>query len=112
MALNILKSVRIGSMDYKVELTDEVILVEHKECFGSADFNNKVIKINTELHHTQGQEETLLHEIFHAITHERNFSYDKNDDETITEELARGLHQLIKDNPKLFELSDTIIPNK
>jgi len=105
MALNILKSVRIGSMDYKVELTGEVILVDHKECFGSIDYNNKVISINSKIQGIQNQEVTLLHEIFHAITNERTFSYENNSDETITEELARGLHQLIKDNPKLFELS-------
>jgi len=103
--LNILKSVRIGSMDYKVLLNDKLILEDGKECFGAINFRKKEIKINNELQDIQGQEETFLHEILHGICEERNFIYEKNDDETITEELARGLHQLIKDNPKLFELS-------
>lgn len=94
--------VRIGSMDYKVERTDDVILVDHKECYGNIDFNKKVIRIQSNVQDSQGEKETLLHEILHGIVYERNFSYDKNDDETITEELARGLHQVIRDNPNIF----------
>ena len=108
--MNIVNKVRIGSIDYTVNKTTEIILVDHKECFGSIDYNKKLILINSELQDIQGQEETLLHEIVHGIVYERNFSYEKNDDETITDELARGLHQLIRDNPKLFEISNTILP--
>jgi len=106
MALNILKQVRIGSMDYKVELTDETIIVDHRECFGNINYYDKTIEINTTSQDIQGQELTLLHEIFHGVVYERNFKYNVNDDESITEELARGLHQLIKDNPKLFEVKE------
>ncbi|HEY5523983.1 MAG TPA: hypothetical protein VIK26_01460 [Clostridium sp.] len=100
--MNIPGSVRIGSMDYKIKVSDEMILVNHTECYGSIDFRTKIIRINNEAQSIQGQEETLLHEIFHGICEERNFTYLGNDDETITEELARGLHQLIRDNTGMF----------
>lgn len=100
--MNIPKSVRIGSMDYKVIITDEIIIVDHKECSGMIDYNQHEIKVKNDMQDIQGMEATLLHEIMHGITNERNFTYEKNDDETITEELARGLHQLIRDNPGMF----------
>ena len=101
--MNIPSKVRVGSMDYTVELTEDIILVDHKECFGDVNLIKKVIRINKNNQDIQGMQETLLHEIFHGIVYERNFTYDKNDDETITEELARGLHQIIKDNPNMFK---------
>lgn len=101
--MNILEKIRIGSMDYTVELTEDIILVDHKECCGDIDLLKKVIRINKNIQDIQGMQETLLHEIFHGIVFERNFTYEKNDEETITEELARGLHQVIRDNPDLFK---------
>lgn len=95
------ESVRIGSMDYKIIITDEVLIVNHEECSGLINYVEHLIKISNN-QDVQGFEATLLHEVMHGITHERNFIYDKNDDESITEELARGLHQLIKDNPNMF----------
>ena len=100
--MNIPDKVRIGSMDYIVKKVDEVIIVDHKECFGSIEYNKKIIKIGNDIQDKQSEEVTLLHEIFHGIVFERNFSYEKNDDETITEELARGMHQVIKDNIGMF----------
>ena len=100
--MNIPELVRIGSMDYTVKKVDEVIIVDHKECFGSIEYNKKIIKIGNGIQDKQSEEVTLLHEIFHGIVFERNFSYEKNDDETITEELARGMHQVIKDNIGMF----------
>ena len=96
------ESVRIGSMDYKVIITDEILLVNHEECYGKIEYGNHAIKIKKDFQDVQGMESTLLHEIMHGITHERNFVYDRNDDETITQQLAKGLHQLIKDNPNMF----------
>jgi len=94
--------VRIGSIDYTVEITGEVIIVDRKECNGEIDYNEKVIKIRNDMQCVQSQEITLLHEIVHGIVYERNFAYEKCNEETITEELARGLHQVIKDNPEMF----------
>ena len=96
------ESVRIGSIDYKVIFTDEILAVGGHMVYGLIEYDKHNIKIKNGITDSQGIESTLLHEIMHGITHERNFTYDKNDDEGITEELARGLHQLIKDNPDMF----------
>jgi len=101
--MTIPNKVRVNGVDYAIKRSDELIIINHKECFGDIDYNKKLIRIKNDLQDIQGEEETLLHEIFHAIVYERNFDYSKNDDETITEELARGLYQIVKDNPSLFE---------
>lgn len=103
MGMKILDKVRIGSVDYEIKHTNDIIIVDHKECYGDINYNKKIIRIGNNITSLQGEEETLLHEILHGIVYERNFTYDKNDDETITEELARGLHQVIRDNPGIFE---------
>jgi len=101
--MKIPEQIRIGSMVYSVTRTDEFILVDHKECMGDIDYLKKTIRIKRGIQDSQGEQETLLHEIIHGITHERNFGYNNNDEETVTEELARGLHQIILDNPNMFE---------
>jgi len=101
--MKIPETVRIGSMDYSVKRTDEIIIVDNKKCKGDINYLSKEIRISNEIKNTQDNEVTLLHEICHGIVYERNFTYKDNDEETITEELARGLHQVIRDNPKIFQ---------
>jgi len=100
--MNIPKKIRIGSMDYEIIYCESPLIVDNKVCFGSMDYDKKTIKIAKGMQNIQGEEETFLHEIFHAVCAERNFTYAANDDETITEELARGWHQVIRDNQELF----------
>lgn len=101
--MEIPSKVRIGSIDYTVQYTDNTICVDHKECYADINYNEKIIRLGKNLQDKQGEEVTLLHEILHGIVYERNFSYENNTDEDITEELARGLHQIIRDNPELFQ---------
>lgn len=101
--MNIPDKVRIGSMDYTIKRVDEAIIIDHKECFADIDYNKKIIRIGNNIQDSQGEEATFLHEVIHGIVFERNFSFEKNDDETITEELARGFHQIIRDNPGIFK---------
>lgn len=101
--MNIPDKVRIGSMDYQIQFVDGPIIVNSHTCYGDIDYNKHVIRILKDCEDTQGKERTLLHEIVHGIRYERNFDYENNDDETITEEIARGLHQVIRDNPELFK---------
>ncbi|SMC17218.1 hypothetical protein SAMN02745134_00262 [Clostridium acidisoli DSM 12555] len=102
--MNIPSKVRIGSVDYMISRTDEIIIVNHQECFGDIDFNKKIIRIAQNIQDIQGEEITLLHEMLHGLVYERNFEYERCDDETITEEISRGLHQLIRDNPQVFNI--------
>mgnify|MGYP000936580580 CR=1 FL=1 len=49
----------------------------------------------------QGQLQTLLHEILHGIIYDRAIEFDKMDEETIVDHLAKGIYQVLKDN-KIF----------
>jgi len=94
------ESIRIGSCDYDVEFTDNPIIVDRKECFASIDYNKHLIQIDKTLGDNQTQEQSFLHEVFHGIARERNLEFE--DEELVIDELARGLHRIIRDNPEMF----------
>lgn len=101
--MKIPNKVRIGSMDYEVKHTDDVIIADHKECYGDIDYNKKIIRICNNITSLQGEEETFLHELVHGIVFERNFDLNCDNEELKVEELAKGLHQVIRDNPEIFK---------
>lgn len=95
--MNIPRTIRIGSVDYTVEKTDEYLKLDGKQCLGIIDYEKQTIRIANNLQHKQRQEQTFLHEVVHAIT--REFKIDFNEEEeTIVDKLALGLHQVIRDN--------------
>ena len=102
--MNILDNVRIGSSDYNIMLSDQVLVVERCECKGMIDFEFHQIKINNQVQDKQGQEQTFLHELIHGIVKERSLDLLNSDEETIVDEIAMGLHQVIRDNPEMFEV--------
>lgn len=103
--MNIPKSTRIGSSDYSVITSDEILVVNGQECKGMIDYEFHKIKINNEVQDKQGREQTFLHELIHGIVRERNLDIEKSDEETIVDEIAMGLHQVIKDNIEIFNKS-------
>lgn len=96
------KDVRIVSCFYEVELTDEPLILDHQECFAVIEYENHVIKINNNLGDIQQHEQSLLHEIVHGIINDREINLKEDDEEFIVNEIARGLHQIILDNPIMF----------
>ena len=92
--------VRIGSFDYLVEFTDNPIVVDYKECFASINYNEHLIQINNTLGDIQTQEQSFLHEMFHGILKDR--AIEVEDEEFVVDELAKALHQIIRDNPTMF----------
>lgn len=96
------ESIRVGSCFYNVELTDEPILLGNQLCYGLCDTEKHEITVNTNLQDIQGQEKTFLHELFHAMVNERSLDLENSDTETIVDELAIALHQVILDNPEIF----------
>lgn len=102
--MNIPEGIRIGSMDYKVELTEKTLGLNGRVCYGTIDYEKHLIEINRELRDKQGTEQTFLHELVHGIVKERNLDLQNSNDETIVDEIATGLHQVIRDNPKIFEV--------
>lgn len=100
--MNIPEKIRIGSMDYKVALTEEIILNNAQQCYGHIDFDTHVIEIDKTLRDVQGQQQTFLHELVHGIVREFKINFSDNE-EDIVDKLADGLHQVIKDNPEIFK---------
>lgn len=92
--------VRIGSCDYSVEFTDRDIVVNHQESYALIDYNNHVIEISSKLGDVQTQELSFLHELFHGILKER--AIEVENEEFVVDELAKALHQIIRDNPEIF----------
>jgi hypothetical protein len=93
------EKITIGCFDYKIEPTDEVIVVDNRKCTGMISYERGIIKVSTEGDRSeQLQERTLWHEIVHGIIHYRNFDPTKADLETTVEELATGLYLLCKQN--------------
>lgn len=101
--MNIPDEVRIGSMYYNVFLTDEILVMDGRQCYGTIDYDKHIIKVDSNLQDKQGQEQTFLHELIHGIVRERSLDLQNSDDETITDEIAIGLHQVIRDNPGIFK---------
>lgn len=101
--MNIPKSVRIDSVDYEVILDNTTLIIDRAECKGTINLDYKTIRINNEVQSEQGQEKTLLHEIIHGIIYERDLDLRTADEEAIVDTIAKGLHQVIRDNPDIFK---------
>lgn len=104
--MNIPEKVRIGSCDYSVNIIDEKLILNARECKGIIDYEFHNIKINNEVQDMQGKEQTFLHELLHGIVKERNLDLSNSDEETIVDEIAMGLHQVIRDNPYIFKAAE------
>ena len=102
--MDTLGSVRIGSSDYSVIISSETLVVDRQECKGMIDYEFHEIKINNEIQDKQGQEQTFLHELVHGIIKERSLDLQNSDEETIVDEIALGLHQVIRDNSEIFKV--------
>lgn len=92
--------VRIGSCFYDVKFVDKELVLNHQECYALIDYNNHVIQISNKLGDIQQQEKSFLHELLHGIVQDRALEIE--DEEFIVDELAKGLHQIILDNPIMF----------
>lgn len=88
-------------MDYQILASPQGLLVE-EFVFGLVEFEKARIRITTEGVDEQIQKITLLHEVFHIILD--NFGIDTGENkEFVVDSLARGMYQILEDNPELFE---------
>lgn len=94
------KTIRIGCYDYEVVETDEVIIVNNATCKGCIEYEEKIIKIKSDMSE-QAKEQTFWHEVVHGIIHYRNFNIKTADEETCVDELAVGLYGIMKSNGPL-----------
>ena len=97
--MKIPKSVKIGYKDFTVNMVDTDVVSENKVCYGSIDYNKGVINLST-LHSIDQQQCTFIHESLHGIDEiaETELSEDQ------VRKLAKGIYQMIKDNPEVFVL--------
>lgn len=87
------KKLKIGGHIYTIKIVNTTqIDGEKNDCMGFCDKIKCEIRLSNDLNETQ-LEETLLHEILHAINNVMSHE--------LTESLGHSLHQVIKDN-KLF----------
>lgn len=100
--MEIPNKVRIGSVDYEVTVEDKTLVLDAVQCKGQIDYDYHQINIDSSIQDKQGQEQTFLHELMHGIVRERNLNLDNDNEETIVDGLAVGLHQVIRDNPNIF----------
>lgn len=102
--MEIPEKVKIGLYEYRVEETDEVLLVDHKECKGRIEYDNLTIKIKKELQ-DQLKLQTLWHEIIHGIIKEFGINLDSEHwtEESKVDWIATGVLSVLKDNPELIK---------
>lgn len=100
--MQIPNEVKIGGLNFKVVSSDETIILNARQCKGMIDYEFHTIKIDNTLQDVQGQEQTFLHEVLHGIIYDRKIDL-QDDEEDIVDDIAIGLHQVIKDNPHIFK---------
>ena len=96
-----IKSVMVDSVNYEIEMTDETLLVDNQKCGADVEFHKALIRISNEIGEG-AKPRALMHEIFHALLHERGL-YEESDNEKLVDELAAGVINLIRANPALVE---------
>lgn len=100
------EEVRVGSVFYKVELTDIPISFNGRQCLGVCDKDIHTIQLDSTLQDDQGLMQTFYHELAHAMMFERGIdlqamglSYD--DFEKVIDGMGMMMHQVLLDNPDL-----------
>lgn len=105
--MKIPNKVRVGSVDYTVNSKDERQILNSQQCYGMIDYVYHTIDLDNGIQDNQKLEITFLHELVHAIFSERSvdlvyLGLCNEQMETVVDELAKGLHQVIRDNPSIF----------
>lgn len=99
--MKIPSKVRVGSIDYTINSKDERQILNTRQCYGVIDYEYHTIELDSGIQDGQGLERTFLHELVHAIVKEHKIDLE-DDFEEVTDKLAYGLHQVIRDNPSIF----------
>jgi Zn-dependent peptidase ImmA (M78 family) len=95
-------SVKVGGKTYKVNCVNHPVTANNQACYGTIDYCATEINISTMGNDEQTQEQTILHELLHAIEHDRDITLEDNW-EAVINAFASGLHAVIKDNPNMFK---------
>ena len=98
------EKILIDAVNYQVMLTDETLIVDGLECGAEVDYNAATIKFSNRADKigSGAKAKVLMHEIVHAILHERGL-FEESENEELVEEFAKGFVNLIRQNPNLIE---------
>lgn len=98
-----IQNVIIDAVNYVVELTDEILIVDGVQSAGEIDYNAAKIRIakDEDLVGKGVRPLVLMHEVVHRLLKERGFIKESNN-EKLVDGLAAGIVNLIRVNPKLI----------
>lgn len=94
---------KVGAKEYEIVHKLELIEVGG-ELYGKHEYDEAKIYIANKYPQII-QNETFLHEMFHAIAEMQDLK-DLSSDEHSIQLLAKGLYLVIKDNPHIFTMCD------
>jgi hypothetical protein len=99
--MHIPNKVRIAGIDYKVVRKPNPV-TGNQLCYGLFDSEKCVIELNSEREmHPDRINQTFLHELLHGAI--QGATDDDEGEEELVKAMAKGLYQIIKDNPRIFE---------
>jgi hypothetical protein len=103
MVVNMNDSVKIGCYNYKINITDEPIIINNSTNYsGCIDYVNHEIKIKKDM---SGDyiKQTLWHEITHGILDYFDIEDTETDHEKIVNVISKGVIMVLNDNKWLME---------
>lgn len=96
------KTMLVGPFTYSLIEDDGPIILNQRTCTGLQSSEDQKIQILSG-RALQNRQQTLTHEILHAIHHYREFEPTKNDGETNSFEFGRGFLLVAKQNPEVMK---------
>lgn len=90
-----MKKIKVGGIVYDVELKEVVEINQDRNYYGSCDYKSAKIEIANTINE-QRQEQTLIHEVMHAVFDEAGISLENEED--IVNRLSLVWYQVLKDN--------------
>ena len=97
-------TVMVDAARYSVEKTFDTIIVDGRICNADVDYNRARIRLSGKADVLgEGREaQVLMHEIVHAMLHERART-EEAEDEELVDALAAGFVNLVRQNLELVE---------
>ncbi|MDI6617889.1 MAG: hypothetical protein QME45_04315 [Clostridiales bacterium] len=96
--MNIPDKIKIGFKDYEVQKVKGNVIDDKDICYGVIHYDDCFIEIST-IYSDDTQKCALMHEVIHGI----DDIFDIGLEEKQVQQLAKGLYEVIKDNPGIFK---------
>lgn len=93
-------TIKIGCYDYRIEYTDQPLILDGEEKAAIINHGQLNISISTKVDQ-QRQELNFWHEVVHGIIHYRNIDPKSVSEEVLVQEMALGLYLLCQQNGPL-----------